>query len=694
MGHHGARLLLVLAAGACACAAPGGRRAAPGVASAALAERGREGERARGEAALRENRFEDAERSFRAAVEVAPADPRAWADLAEARYGQRRVEEAIDDLGRSLAAGETARALILRGRYLCATRRFDESARDLERAVVLEPGDGLAWVQLVVAHLNRGDEIGVGRAWAGAVRAVGRERALDRLWIMLLATPPDPVQPQEALERCSRGHAHLVEGRFAEARHELFNGLRYARDFGWCIAGIAEASWKLGQGDEAEEVFRRVIASYPPSLEALRADGKGKLAALLLSEGRGGAEAADLARAALAVRGDRAALLDVLGRACQEIGDAPCERDAWERLLRLGHVPDEMRVRAEDRLRSLPSPAPAGERRSEAGPLFRVLQGGKWGFIDRRGRIAIPPRFDRAEGFSEGLASVQEGGTLGYVDAAGRMVLVPSYEPAATIHRSFASGRAAVRQGARHGYIDREGRLAIPLRFVRADDFSEGFALVCDARGCGYVDRSGVAVVQPVFMGGKPVREGLGGAYVAMAMGRERVSLYDFVGLRQIGEFEGTGTPSGGLVAVAYNEQWGYLDLEGKGVIPPAWAWAGRFSEGLAPVKDESDLCGYIDRSGAVVISPRFRSCEPFADGLARVDLAQGRTGEQRVAFVDRTGRPVIVGAEAAPPFDGAEDFSDGLAAVARGGEPALAGSGPRLGYIDTSGRYVWPPSE
>ena len=126
------------------------------------------------------------------------------------------------------------------------------------------------------------------------------------------------------------------------------------------------------------------------------------------------------------------------------------------------------------------------------GPLFPVVKGGKWGYIDRTGRLVVSPRFDEASRFSEGLAPVRLGRQLGYADETGKVVLVPVHGPAGgTLHRSFSGGRAAIRSGARYGFIDRTGRLAVPARWLTAEDFSEGRALVCDEQGCGFVDPEG-----------------------------------------------------------------------------------------------------------------------------------------------------------------------------------------------------------
>lgn len=326
--------------------------------------------------------------------------------------------------------------------------------------------------------------------------------------------------------------------------------------------------------------------------------------------------------------------------------------------------------------------------------LFPVVKDGRWGFIDRTGRVVIAPRFDRAGRFSEGLAPVQEGATLGYVDASGRIALVPEYLPAGALHRPFSAGLAVVKVGDRYGFMDRAGKLAIPARFELAHDFSGGYAMVCVKEGCGYVDTGGRGVVAPEYMPSRPARGGMACVTVAMGMSRERVALRPIGGAPIAGTFEGCGSMSEGLVAVRHGGLWGYVDASGTPAIPLQFAWAGDFSDGLAPVKDANGGCGYVDRSGKLVIPARFRGCEPFSGGLARVDLAQDPQDVERVAFIDRSGKEVVVGAATSPPFDTAEDLADGLAAVGSGGPPHLAGSGgPMLGYVDAAGRYVWKPT-
>jgi hypothetical protein len=58
--------------------------------------------------------------------------------------------------------------------------------------------------------------------------------------------------------------------------------------------------------------------------------------------------------------------------------------------------------------------------------LFRVVQNGKYGFIDKTGKFVINPQFDEVSGFMEGLCSVRVGDKLGYIDKTGKDVWNPT----------------------------------------------------------------------------------------------------------------------------------------------------------------------------------------------------------------------------------------------------------------------------
>lgn len=60
--------------------------------------------------------------------------------------------------------------------------------------------------------------------------------------------------------------------------------------------------------------------------------------------------------------------------------------------------------------------------------LVAVKLNGKWGFIDKSGKIVIESKFDSGGHFSEGLAGVGLNGKWGFIDKNGEFVIEPKFD--------------------------------------------------------------------------------------------------------------------------------------------------------------------------------------------------------------------------------------------------------------------------
>jgi hypothetical protein len=93
-----------------------------------------------------------------------------------------------------------------------------------------------------------------------------------------------------------------------------------------------------------------------------------------------------------------------------------------------------------------------------------------------------------------------------------------------------------------------------------------------------------------------------------------------------------------------------------------------------------NDKRGFIDRNGKIVIEPQFNGARNFSEGLAVVATSNNGYAE---GYIDETARIVIE-----PQFDKALDFSDGLAAVGRAQDRSIHTS-YKWGYIDRAGKLI-----
>jgi hypothetical protein len=194
-----------------------------------------------------------------------------------------------------------------------------------------------------------------------------------------------------------------------------------------------------------------------------------------------------------------------------------------------------------------------------------------------------------AQGTPKGtqLKAVYENGRWGYAEPGGRVVIAARFDAALPFMNGIARVGVVDEElpeiggspNIKWGYIDERGRVLVELRYAVLRDFSEGLA---------------AAAVLDAERPDRP-RPGRG----------ERRNL-----------------------------KWGYVDRDGREVIPMQFLAAEDFAEGLAAVNPvvvgEDSLCGppsnygFIDRTGAFVIKPQFAHAAKFQNGRARVFV--GRT--------------------------------------------------------------------
>lgn len=114
------------------------------------------------------------------------------------------------------------------------------------------------------------------------------------------------------------------------------------------------------------------------------------------------------------------------------------------------------------------------------------------------------------------------------------------------------------------------------------------------------------------------------------------------------------------LISYFPDEKWGFIHSNGDWVIKPQFIRARNFSNGLAAVAirgaNNEVKWGFINKKGELIIEPQYRLVGDFSDGLAAVQLFDK---SELWGYIDKTGKKVIM-----PQFDSVGNFSEGLAAV------------------------------
>jgi len=360
--------------------------------------------------------------------------------------------------------------------------------------------------------------------------------------------------------------------------------------------------------------------------------------------------------------------------------------------------------------------------------FYPILVQKRWGFVDRSGRLAVPPRFERtvaAEADWEATShpgrqktdelfmtpsvvaettavmGVRAGRSWGFVDHQGQLLPLRFDQVGA-----FREGLAPVRQGEHWGFVRSNGTIAVPVMFDQVGDFLGGLAVVSQESRYGVVDSEGNFVVKMRFESIQP-------ADSVFYDNRALFTLFDKKGYASRAGtiaipplFEGALPFSEGLAAVTQSGRTGYIDTTGRMVIEPRPWTAARFSRGRAMVI-MGEKCGFIDRSGAYVVRPVFTDAKAFTpDDRAEawrgsvkgwIDLA-GRWHQSRIDELQRLddslsvavidGRRALVRRATGEkireyPWEVLGPFEEGLAHV--------RGADDRWGFIDLDGRIVIP---
>jgi len=328
-------------------------------------------------------------------------------------------------------------------------------------------------------------------------------------------------------------------------------------------------------------------------------------------------------------------------------------------------------------------------------------ESGKWGYRDKSGNVIIKPQFSLEAGnFSEGLASVgvrrekevygRPNFQYGYIDQTGKFVIPPKFDFAG----DFKNGLAEIREGKEFTQNIFEKTVSFFRNMIPVIGGTTPGKNVPGKYGC--IDNKGDYVIKPIFdyMGNFENEKAL--AQIGKKWGYvDKKGDFIIKFKAKFDKFEQFSTPfAKGVAKVQSDEKWGYIDESGDFTIKPRFNVIGEFVEGLAPAKIGKKW-GYIDLRGNTTIDFKFDEAEFFSGGFARVMLGDEQQFISKWGYIDNKGSFLIE-----PKFLSATDFQGGFAIVGlpvSNGNRNVAGRPleqfkPSFGIIDKTGGFVLEP--
>lgn len=265
----------------------------------------------------------------------------------------------------------------------------------------------------------------------------------------------------------------------------------------------------------------------------------------------------------------------------------------------------------------------------------------KYGFVDKKGKWIIKPKFFNVNDFSDGLAAVWENADM-HVDTGSDC-------GTAVLHSKW-------------GYIDKTGQYVIQPKYYEVSNFNNGLAWSDDK----IIDKKEIQISlnhvndTKILFGGLMFYD----------------SILSYVVTNWVSGFDDTYLHGYIKYLNQRTDKYGFKNWNGDIIIPPAYDNIQYFSENLASVQCENRKWGFIDSTGKTVIEPIYDDAGSFLDGLAPVKW-KGKWG-----FINRDNNFVVQ-----PIFDEVADYN--TPSRFWGGRARMMYQN-KMCYIDKQGKIIW----
>lgn len=205
--------------------------------------------------------------------------------------------------------------------------------------------------------------------------------------------------------------------------------------------------------------------------------------------------------------------------------------------------------------------------------------------------------------FNDGLLCVSDYGKFGYINKKGRIIIDFKYDDA----KEFRDGLAVIRMDVKYGVIDKEGNIVIECKYDELGGFDEGLANAKFEGKYGLIDKSGRTVID--FLYDQRVyfdkNDSLDGEYAEVKI-NGKYGMIDKTGKLVIAcEYDAPfEVRRNRLIVAKKNMKYGLLDLNGNIIADFVYNHIDSFNNHGMAIVNVNNMFGMVNEKGEVVLEP------------------------------------------------------------------------------------------
>lgn len=233
------------------------------------------------------------------------------------------------------------------------------------------------------------------------------------------------------------------------------------------------------------------------------------------------------------------------------------------------------------------------------------------------------------------------GKKYGYIDNTGSFAIDPIFNDVMDFQ---ANGLAVVQTNTLYGLINTKGKFIVEPEYSYISQFSEGLSVAIKDSSFLVLDEEGKTLTSKPYNYISPYKNGRA---LFSQFDERKVFLYGY--LDRNGKeiipakyINGSDFVAGKAIVQKSQEKFELIDMQGKVLNSYNYPLVGDLGEGFLSFKDsQSGKFGYIRESGKIAIPPQFSSTQAFKAGRAVVSISEDLP-YNRVGLINTQGRFVI----------------------------------------------------